>query len=325
VNDETAQIATLPEEAAVETNLPAAIDRILVPLDGSERAEAALPYAQAIGGPDAELILLEVVPKASDVRNIFGTVIATPERVQQGYDQVARQNLDRAAARLGDRQRVRQEVATGDPAEQILRVADEHDVGLIAMSSQGRGAWGPWALGSIVDRVVRASRRPVLVVQPGEAATDRPVAGLLVPTDGSPAAAQALPVAARLAKALGVSARVIRAIPPEGTGDAPPDVDEHELRTSRRSEAQGAVDAAVQQLRAAGVEATGEVLAGDPAATIVSAADPGDLVVLASQGEGARWELGGVADKLLRAAALPVLLVPASARGGGASTAGPRS
>src|SRR3954453_18768268 len=108
----------------VDTTSPAAVTRILVPLDGSERAEEVLPYVQATGGPDAEITLLEVVPKASDVRNVFGKVIATPDRVQQGYEEVARKNLERASSKLGGRGQVRQQVALGDPAEEILNAAE---------------------------------------------------------------------------------------------------------------------------------------------------------------------------------------------------------
>jgi nucleotide-binding universal stress UspA family protein len=301
------------EEAAVETSSAASNNRILVPLDGSERAEAALPYAGAIGGPDADVIVLEVVPQATNVRNVFGTEIASQDRVQQGYEQVAREHLERAAATLGERS-VTREVATGDPAEQILRVAEKHAANLIVMTSQGRGAWGPWALGNIVGRVVQSAGLPVLVVQPlgtnVTATSSLPIGGLLVPTDGSEAAARSLPVAARLARTLGIPVRVIRAITSEAPGSTLSDVDENEVRTAQRSEAQRTVDDAAEQLRSTGVQATGEVLTGEPAATIVSAANSDDVVVMASQGEGGRWELGGVADKLLRNATLPVLLVP---------------
>jgi nucleotide-binding universal stress UspA family protein len=156
----------IKEAAAMKGDEPATLTPILVPLDGSETAEAVLPYVRAIGGADAEVVLLEVTPPASNVRNVFGMAIASAEQVQQGYEQVAREHLDRAVARLGGQARIRQAVAAGDPAEQILRVADEQGVGLIAMTSRGSGAWGPSALENVVEHVVRAARQPVLVVHP---------------------------------------------------------------------------------------------------------------------------------------------------------------
>jgi nucleotide-binding universal stress UspA family protein len=211
----------------------------------------------------------------------------------------------------------------GDPAEQILRVAAEQDVGLIAMTSRGRGAWGPWALGSIVDRVVRAARQPVLVVHPRSAAAGagdaKPVSGLLVPVDGSDQAARALPVAAALARALNAPVRVIRAVSAGAVALPGAETYDQGRYAGHRAEAQRGVQTAVEALRAAGIEAIGEVLTGEPVATVISAADPGDLVVVTSHGQtgAGRWVLGGVADKLVRAGTTPAVLVPSAVRDSG--------
>jgi len=299
----------------VDTTSPAAVTRILVPLDGSERAEEVLPYVQATGGPDAEITLLEVVPKASDVRNVFGKVIATPDRVQQGYADVARKNLERAQGKLAGQKQVQQQVVQGDPAEQILQMVEAQGIDLIAMASQGQGAWGPWALGSIVDRVVRRTQSLVLVVPPGNnpsvTASPQTIVGLLVPTDGSTIAAQALPVAAGWARTLKVPVRVVHAISID-IAESPDDEDQAREST-RRTEAMRGLDDAVKQLQSAGIDASSEVLTGDPVAAIISTANPGDLIVLTKQGEGGRWELGSVAGNLLRAGVLPLLLVPTNA------------
>jgi nucleotide-binding universal stress UspA family protein len=310
----------MKEAAAMESKTAATLTPIIVPLDGSENAEAALPYVRAIGGPAGEVTLLEVTPPASNVRNIFGKEIGSAQQVQQGYEKVAQEHLDRAAARLGDQARVRREVAVGDPAEQILRVASEQGAGLIAMTSQGRGAWGPWALGSTIDRVVRAARQPVLVVHPRAAATGTAggnvVTGLLVPIDGSDEAARALPVAAALARALAVPVRVVRAVSAAAVTPPGQSAYDQEALAAQRTEAQRGVQTAVDGLRATGVEATAEVLTGEPVATVISAADPGDLIVVTSHGQtgSGRWVLGGVADKLVRAGTTPAVLVPSAMR-----------
>jgi nucleotide-binding universal stress UspA family protein len=305
----------------VDPNTPATLTPILVPLDGSENAEAALPYVRAIGGPQVEAILLEVTPQASNVRNVFGKAIASAEQVQQGYEQVAQKHLDHAAAQLGDAARVRRQVAVGDRAEQILRVAAEQNVGLIAMTSRGRGAWGPWTLGSIVDRVVRAARQPVLVVHPRGStahAGDGAITGLLVPVDGSDQARQALPVAAALARTLAAPVRVIQAISAEAVTLPGETTYDQESYAAQRTGAQRGVQSAVEELRAAGIAAAAEILTGDPVAAVISAADPGDLIVVTSHGQtgAGRWVLGGVADKLVRAGTTPAVLVPTSGRDG---------
>ncbi|MFL5760756.1 MAG: universal stress protein [Thermomicrobiales bacterium] len=287
---------------------PAQIERTLVPLDGSERAEAVLPFVRATSEPMAELILLEVVPKAVDVRNVFGTVIAAPDRVQEGYEEVAKKHFERALSRIDGDATSRQLVVVGDPAEEIVRVADEEHVGLIAMTSQGKGAWGPWALGSIVDRVVRQSTRPVLVVPPGNDGTA--IAGMLVPTDGSKSALQALPVATELARKLKVPVRVVHSLPNDDAER--PNGDNLQRQAMRRAEVQRGLQALVQQLEAAGVDASSELLTGDPVVAIISLSNPTDLIVLAKQGESGRWELGGVAANLLRAGVRPMLFVSGS-------------
>ena len=53
----------------------------------------------------------------------------------------------------------------GDPAEKILEVCLRHDIDLIAMSTHGRSGIGRWLLGSIADKVVRHSEKPVLLLR----------------------------------------------------------------------------------------------------------------------------------------------------------------
>ena len=66
-----------------------------------------------------------------------------------------------------------------------------------------------------------------------------------------------------------------------------------------------------------GIAASGAVLNGSPFFAINDATRPGDLIVLTSHGRGGvrRWLLGSVAEKLVREASVPVLLVPAVERG----------
>ena len=292
--------------------------------------------------PDGAIVLLEVTPHASNVRNILGKEIAPSAQVQEGYTKVATSRLEAAAKSLPAGVDHKTLVATGDPATEILRVAGEERVDLIAMTTSGAGAWGPspsagssigWpgpipARSSSSHRVRRAGggRLP----HPG---ADRAfVTGIVVPIDGSEAAFAALPVAAALATALGVEIRVVQAVSSDREAGIPaeiahPDVIEREFRGASRAVAEAAVADAVARLQRLGVTARGEVLTGNPVATVISEAGRGDLVVLTSRGHGKRtrrrpmpspgaarrvsWTLGGVADKLLRSGTSPVVLVPA--------------
>jgi nucleotide-binding universal stress UspA family protein len=81
-------------------------------------------------------------------------------------------------------------------------------------------------------------------------------------------------------------------------------------------EARETVRDAVARLQAEGVDASGATLTGSPFFAISDATQPDDLLVLTSHGLGGvrRWLLGSVAEKLVREAPAPVLLVPAARR-----------
>ncbi len=326
----------MADDQTKASNLTPALSlaRILVPLDGSEEASQVLPYAAEIAksGAGGAIVLLEVTPPANNVRNILGQEIAPATQVQAGYTKVAKVRLEVAAESLPPGLEHTMLVETGDPAAVILRVAGEERVDLIAMTTSGAGAWGPFAFGRVVDRVARANARPVLVVPPRPrsghrsslAADASSVTGILVPIDGSETAFEALPVAAALAGAFGVDIRVVQAVSDDRAWAGPveiahPDVIEREFRGASRAVATAAVAEAVARLQRLGVTARWDVLTGNPVAAVISEAGRDELIVLASRGQGKRlgdatpgvaWTLGGVADKLLRAGTTPLTLVP---------------
>jgi nucleotide-binding universal stress UspA family protein len=309
---------------------PASSDapRILIPLDESPLAEQALPYADAIGGRQSHLTLLMVAPDTEAQRLLVTGLVESAEAAVEGFENAARESLALAARTwFGDRPNVHLEVAIGDPADQILRSADELAIDLIVMASHGRGALGRWTFGSVADRVVRAARTPVMVVRPHDAPVEigaRPVVRrLVVPLDGSELAERALPEAARLAARLAVPVRLLRVIEPsEQVVSVPfespfPDGFFEEMHQAARLDAERSLRQAAERIRAAGLTVCKEVLSGPAAATIIDATGPGDLVVLSSHGHSGvrRWLLGSVAEKLIRLGAVPTVVVPASDRG----------
>ena len=316
--------------------------RILVPLDGSTLAEQALRYAQAIGGAGAEFVLLAVVPPAGARRDLRGIelyslglvppaitdqalqehVVATVEEVQAQYDAAAREHLLTAARTwLGDRTRFTVQVATGDPAEEILRAVGARGVDLVVMASHGRGAVGRAVFGSVADRVAHASPVPVMIVRPRDTAAEvAPVLlhRLIVPLDGSELAARAVPVAEALARRLDLPVLLLHAVDPAqimgpfaGAAVLAPEFFEEAATKARRW-----LEDAAARLRSAGVATTTEISTGVPFATIAGAAHPGDVVVISSHGRSGvrRWLLGSVAEKLVRSGPVPVIVVPVGAR-----------
>ena len=303
---------------------------MLVPLDCSPLAEHSLAYVAAIAEPGSEIVLLQVVPKEEPIYELYGQLLVGEGEVRQIEERMARDCLEAAAAKLrraGLGARV--EVAVGDPAEEILRLAEEPGFGLIAMTTHGRGAVGRVVFGSVADRVARHSPVPVLLVRPDAAtAPARPVVRrLVVPLDGSALAEAALPVVTDLARRLRLPVHLVRAedfgvLFPLGDGGVErptsplPKDGWRRILAAAEVEAGNVLDAAARRLREAGLTADSALLDGSPFFAIAEATRPGDVIVLTSHGRGGlrRWLLGSVAEKLVRAAPAPVLLVPNPAR-----------
>jgi len=305
---------------------------ILVPLDGSALADRVFPYARALAEPGRELVLLRVVPEGESIYTLFGQPLMSDEEVRQMEERQALDDLERTASVVREwGLSAYPEVAVGDPAEQILRVAEARDIGLIAMTTHGRGAVGRLVYGSVADRVARGSSVPVLLVHPREeaaASLGPAVQRLVVPLDGSELAAEAVPFAATLAKQLAVPVHLVRAVEPgfaltgaTGLSDTSPAVTAElyeQIYQQTKVDAESTLEQAASRLRDVAVTTTWDVSAGSAFVVIVDAVRPGDVIVMTSHGRSGvrRWLLGSVAEKLVREGPVSVILIPAPARQG---------
>ncbi len=133
--------------------------RILVPLDGSPLAEAAIPHALALAKScGGELVLLRVA-----VAPVFplDPVLAWAGAVEEARDYVAG-----LALKLRDEGiKITVRARWGDPVEEILEYVDEGDIDLIAMTTHGRTGLKRWVLGSVAENVLRRAAVPVLMVR----------------------------------------------------------------------------------------------------------------------------------------------------------------
>jgi len=286
-------------------------DLILVPLDGSEPAEAARAVAELI--PSRRVRLLTVEP---DTKGPMLVSAPEWEAWRTGREREGQTSLERAAEPLRRQGRaVETAVAFGDAADRIILAAADAD--LIVMGSHGRGGGGRVLYGSVADRVVRHATVPTLIVRGGERpAAAPPLSRLVVPLDGSPLAERALPVAASLANDLGLPIHLVRVVDfamvkatvQAGVRAATASAQAQE---AVRHEAEDYLAAQALQLRNRDLAATSEVRTGAPAAELLDAIRPGDLVVLTTHGRGGlrRWLLGSMAEKLVRLASTPVLLM----------------
>ena len=302
-----------------------AFTSVLVPLDGSELSEQAVPFAMALAGDGGRVTLLQALPDAEPLRKPFGAITMTEEEVEQMLDNLASEDLARAEknwASAAPNVTITKKTVAGDAASVILETADQENADLIAMASTGRGAIGRLTLGSVADRVVRTAEKPVLVVRGFDAPTSRSLPEInrvVVPLDGSDRAMLAVPVAATVAKQLRASVELLTAVdmpqvvsPAMAYGPAFSPEFYAELEEESTRNANAHLDEAVAEFEKVGVTAAKHVMLGSAVASIIDFTKHGDVVVMTSRGQGGfkRWFLGSVAEKLIRDAPAPVLLVP---------------
>ncbi|MBX3468299.1 MAG: universal stress protein [Planctomycetes bacterium] len=129
--------------------------RVLVPLDGTEGSAAVLPLVTQLARlHGAEVILLRVegamlIPRA---------LVLSPEELAASM----REHVDGLKAAGVS---VRAQVAHGDPASEVLDLADREDVDLIAMVTNARTGAARLLEGSVSEKVLRACRRPLLIMR----------------------------------------------------------------------------------------------------------------------------------------------------------------
>ncbi len=141
--------------------------RMLVPLDGSDLAEVVFTYAKELAGRlDIEVISLYVGTPAR--REFVPMHQAYIERAAEIIRHQAQEIQEKTGIKPGSKPiKSRGEIAEGYPAEEILRYADENNVDLLLMATHGRSGLKRWVLGNVADKVLRASKVPVLLVHAG--------------------------------------------------------------------------------------------------------------------------------------------------------------
>ena len=286
---------------------------ILVPLDGSDFAEQAIPVASTIAERwHAPLRLARVhVPLASEVHCADGLVVVDDKR-----DVDARQ---RDAAYLEQRRGTGSEagietVLLQGPAVSAALAADAKTSGarLVVMTTHGRGGLPRLLLGSVAAGVVKRSPTPVLLVRPGHVDASRRFRRVLVPLDGSGLACSILDHVSRVAEpgARLVLFTVIEPVSwaswPDAAGAVP---DEREQDATARVW----LEEQAVPLRARGFEVETRVSLSRRCAQqilAVAATVEADLIALATHGRSglARVALGSVADEVVHGAEVPVLL-----------------
>jgi len=309
---------------------------ILVPLDGSARAERAIPVAaQLVRATGGTLILLHV----ASFRVEYGPYLAhTPLYTVETELAYAKDYLDHVVERhtMTDIQ-VCKEALPGIAAQTILAIVERRHVDLLVLCSHGYTGIKRWALGSVAQKIARQSPVPVLVLREHsqklmETSVDtaRPVRAV-VAVDGSPFAQAALAPAAYLVAALTPPqtqgrlhlTHVLKTLTPQEERVYQQwglDVDlQAEALQTMRTALQTVADETTNTLGAQlNIQITWSVEESEDVAeallNIAELREEGeafDLIVLATHGRGGfqRWMMGSVTEHVLEGSKLPLLIV----------------
>ena len=142
------------------------INTLVVPLDGSELAESALAYGENLARQMALNISL--------IRVVSTPALTYPGTESYAYDPRMFTDLENAATSYLKLKQtdlklkgfnVEYMVKGGYPADYIIDFAEESEGSLIVMSTHGRSGIGRWIVGSVADRILRASYRPILLIR----------------------------------------------------------------------------------------------------------------------------------------------------------------
>ena len=140
--------------------------KILVPLDGSEFAEAILPHVRTLAKNEGAEIVLLTVPAIPSMDFIARNPGLTKNAIEEAEVKSGKY-LDASVAKLKKSGAKAQGILREGPVpEIILEVADEVHADMIAMSTHSRTGINRWFLGSVADEVVHNARVPVILVHP---------------------------------------------------------------------------------------------------------------------------------------------------------------
>lgn len=306
--------------------------RILVPLDGSARAEQAIPVAARIARALGDsVILLRVVTTPVDYRASMATMATNVNETGDAGLAEATSYLEKAA-KSDELVGIATEVKTlfGAAAQTILSSAQSFHASIIVMCSHGYTGFKRWMLGSVADKVSHHSPIPVLVLREGgpvPAAAVQQTVRALVTVDGSPLSEAVLEPAAYLAAALAQATsqqgalHLLRVVDLPATGgrfksDAHVDTGSKELVKHEDETYLATLADRLRQGDLANLDlsVTYSVEADpDVAEAIVKKAEQEkfDFIAMATHGHGGMqdWAMGSVSKRVLHATSVPLLIM----------------
>ncbi len=316
--------------------------RILVPLDGSTRAERSIPVAARIArATNGTIVLVQVATIPFTYSSYLGSATYADEVIETDLNAVERYLDALANSEPLAGIKTTTKAVFGSAAPEILSTANAYNIDLIVMTSQGKTGMKRWMLGSVAQKIARHSSMPVLVLHekgplPVSPHLDNRPLCALVPLDGSTLAKTALEPAAQLLAAIAAPAQgslhLIRVVKPPTAEELRAVSDQESIERLKENKlhmAKTYLNSIVAQLRESPLAhlnlsiTWSVVIDHDVAHTIIQMAENGedaegagvfgrcDLIAIATHGRGGwqHWILGSITERVLGATKLPILIV----------------
>jgi nucleotide-binding universal stress UspA family protein len=292
---------------------------ILVPLDGSTLAEAALPAAASLSQIfKAPVTLLHVIEQDAPEEIHHDRHLTEAGEAETYLKKIARRTFPPET-------KVNLHVHTSPVADVARSIvdhsSDEIQPDLIILCSHGNSGMHDILFGNIAQEVAAASGTPVLLIKPDDSAKQFQLQHILVPLDNESVHDKALPTAESLAKAYGAELNILCVIPTLGTLSG----EQAAVRNMLPATATAYLDIAeeialehfqghLNQFKKKGLPATAEIARGDPTPVIVKTAEkiPADLIIFGTHGHAgleAFWKRS-VAANVAHRTEIPILLIP---------------
>jgi nucleotide-binding universal stress UspA family protein len=286
-----------------------AYKKILVPLDGSELAEKALPYAKTIAKLKNSNVILFAVSLT-----IF---VDRRDRLFASYVEVNAKELNEEG--------IKATAATsyGDVAEEILKYANNNKMDLIVMATHGYAGAKQWMFGSITQKVLYGTGIPVLLIKSKSPQVSVEFNRILLPVDGSPFSESTFPYVEELTKNTNGEILLLHICEPPivpSYGSRPINPTWKKYRDDMWAEMEQQSTIYLKKTKAAlkkkGIKVKSRIAkaqTGEVAQTImkISKEENVDLIVIATQGRAgvSRWVYGSVANRIVEEFSQPILLI----------------
>jgi nucleotide-binding universal stress UspA family protein len=294
------------------------MNRVIIPLDGSELSECALGLGEALARSYNATLELTTVLTEPVLLDLMPSLLL-PDRP------AAEQYLQRVVSRVAGGIETYTYVVRGNPSDELLRLTRGLTDAMFVMSTHGRGGLGRIMFGSVADKVLRGSTVPVALVRGGVEHDKAGLNSILVPLDGSELSDEALAFAEDLATRSGATVMLVRVVEPiwssaygafaEASVLASQQI--LEVEEQLQADARAYLDGIANRLRERGVRVGWEVRVGRPADEIVRAAETtsADLIVISTHGRGGlrRFALGSVTSEVMHRGVTPILAIPPKA------------